>query len=354
MKTYTVGVIGCGRIASLLEQETHRGNPNTHAGCYDYSQRTTIVAATDGHTERLSAFGRRWNVSRLYASWEEMLEKERLDILSVCTYPIPHRDIVVTAAATEVKAIFCEKAMATTLREADEMIAACDARGVRLSINHGRRWDRQYRKVKELIDAGRIGELQSMTLHFSAGLANNGTHYFDMLRYFAGEVEWAVGYLQDPDALDPRGDGYFYFQSGVRCIVNGVTGSKATHLYELLGSKGRITISNTRPPQFRLFVESENGLKEEPFPEVPEDQRINTFGAGRCVIPLSVEEIVESLDTDADTVSTGRDGRAALEMVLSFHESERLGNARVDFPLQNHDLRVLVGSADYISRAVPK
>ena len=96
----------------------------------------------------------------------------------------------------------------------------------------------------------------------------------------------------------------------MRCIVNGVTGSKATHLYELLGSKGRITISNTRPPQFRLFVESENGLKEEPFPEVPEDQRINTFGAGRCVIPLSVEEIVESLDTDADTVSTGRDGRA--------------------------------------------
>ena len=47
MKVYTVGVIGCGRIASLLEQETHRGNPNTHGGCYDYYHRTRIVAADD-------------------------------------------------------------------------------------------------------------------------------------------------------------------------------------------------------------------------------------------------------------------------------------------------------------------
>ena len=42
MATYTVGIVGCGRIASLLEQETHRGNPNTHAGCFDYCRRTQM------------------------------------------------------------------------------------------------------------------------------------------------------------------------------------------------------------------------------------------------------------------------------------------------------------------------
>ena len=60
MTVYTVGVIGCGRIASLLEQETHRGNPNTHAGCYDYCQRTRIVAAADMSDQRRRAFGARW------------------------------------------------------------------------------------------------------------------------------------------------------------------------------------------------------------------------------------------------------------------------------------------------------
>jgi predicted dehydrogenase len=353
MKVYRVGVIGCGRIASLLEQETWRGNPNTHAGCYDYCPRTRIVAAADADAERLAAFGRRWGVERLYARWEAMLEQEELEIVSVATYPIPHRDMVVAAAASGVKAIFCEKAMATTLREADAMIDACAARGVQLSINHGRRWDRQYHAVKQLLDEGRIGELQAITLQFSAGLANNGTHYFDMLRYFAGDVAWATGHLHDAQSLDPTGSGMFSFRSGVRGLVNGVSGRNAASLFELLGSQGRITISEERPPRCRLFVPEGGALKEEPFPAIPEDERINTFGAGRCVLPASVENIVESLERGTDSLSTGRDGRAALEMVLAFHESERQGNARVDFRMTSRDLRVLVRPEGFISSAKP-
>ena len=350
MQVYNVGVIGCGRIASLLEQETHRGTPNTHAGCYDHCDRTRIVATADRDDERRQNFGGKWDVPGLYTDWEEMLNTEKLDIVSVCTYPIPHRDIVVAAAQSGVKAIFCEKAMATTLREADEMIDACRRNNVKLSINHTRRWDWQFRKIKELIDQEVIGSLQAMTLQYSAGLANNGTHFFDMLRFFAGDVAWATGHLLDPDALDPRGTGYFHFQNGVQCIVNGSTGGRAQHLFELLGSRGRITVDNTRPRHFKLFV----GNKEEKFPEIPEEHKLNTTNEGRCVIPLSVEEIAESLDRDQDTISTGEDGRAALEMVLSLHESERLGNARVDFPMTNLDLQVLVRNEGFMSSAVPQ
>ncbi len=350
MDNYTVGIIGCGRIASLLEQEPERGTPNTHAGCYDHCDRTRIVAAADANDERRIAFGARWDVPSMYVDWQEMLDKEQLDIVSVCTYPVPHRDMVVAAAESGVKAIFCEKSMAVTLREADEMIDACEKNGVRLSINHGRRFDWHYRKIGELLNDGTIGDLRAMSCHYSAGLANNGTHYFDMLRYFAGDVEWAMGRLEDPDALDPRGSGYFSFKSGVECVVNGVTGTNAQYLFELIGSNGRIGVSSGRGPEFKLFVDGE----ERPFPEVPEDQKLNTFGNGRCVIPLSAEEIVESLEKNEDTASTGHDGHAALEMVLSFHESEKLGNARVDFPLENIDTPVIVRGADFISSVVPE
>ena len=372
MQVYNVGVIGCGRIASLLEQETHRGTPNTHAGCYDHCDRTRIIATADRDDERRQSFGGKWDVPGLYTDWQEMLDTEKLDIVSVCTYPIPHRDIVVAAAQSGVKAIFCEKAMATTLREADEMIDACRRNNVKLSINHTRRWDWQFRQIKELIDQEVIGSLQAMTLQYSAGLANNGTHFFDMLRFFAGDVAWATGHLLDPDALDPRGAGYFQFQNGVQCIVNGSTGGRAQHLFELIGSRGRITVDNTHrfvsmsalwkyakgritvvntpPRQFKLFVKN----KEEKFPEIPEEHKLNTTNAGRCVIPLSAEEIVESLDRDQDTISTGEDGRAALEMVLALHESERLGNARVDFPMTNLDLQVLVRDEGFMSSAVPQ
>mgnify|MGYP003309558895 CR=1 FL=1 len=73
MAVYRVGSIGCGRIASLLEQEPHRGNPNTHAGCYDYCDRTQIVAAADANPQRREAFGQRWGVTGLYIDWQDMI-----------------------------------------------------------------------------------------------------------------------------------------------------------------------------------------------------------------------------------------------------------------------------------------
>ena len=254
MKTYTVGIIGCGRIASLLEQEPERETPNTHAGCYDTCDRTRIVVAADASDERRVAFGQRCDVSSMYGDWREMLEKEQLDIVSICTYPVPHRDMVVAAAESGAKAIFCEKSMAVTLHQADEMIDVCEKHGVRLSINHGRRWDWQYRKIGELLDQKTIGDLQAMVLNYTAGLANNGTHFFDMLRYFAGNVAWAVGRLLDPGALDPKGSGLFHFTNGVDCIVNGINGKNARYLFELIGSEGRIAVTGDRGPKFELSI----------------------------------------------------------------------------------------------------
>lgn len=174
-----------------------------------------------------------------------------------------------------------------------------------------------------------------------------------MLRFFAGDVAWSVGHLSNPENLDPGGSGYFYFKNGVRGIVNGATGHNASFLFELLGSKGRITISETpRPAEVRLYV-NDGGLKEKPFPELPEEAKIHTFGVGRCVIPLAVDEIVDSIEQNNETISSGRDGYAALEMLLSIHESERTGNSRVDFPMQNKDISVLVRDPGFISSAEP-
>ncbi len=354
MDTYRVGVIGCGRIASLMEQDEYRAKPTSHAGCYDFVERTQIIAAADSHEERLQGFGRRWNVQRLYSNYEEMMDNEELDIVSICTYPIPHRDITMKVAVSGVKAIFCEKAMATCLREAEEMIAVCDENNVKLTINHTRRWDWRYRKAKELVDSGEIGQLRGAALNFGGALGNMGTHYLDMLRFFAGDVAWSVGHLSNPESHDPGGSGYFYFRNGARGVVNGATGHNASFLFELLGSRGRITISESpRPAGIRLYID-DGGLKEKPFPELPEEAEIYTFGVGRCVIPLAVEEIIDSIEQNKETISSGRDGYAALEMLLSFHESERTGNNRVDYPMQNKDIRILVRDHGFISSAVPE
>ena len=91
---------------------------------------------------------------RPYSSYEEMLQREELDIVSVCTHAPLHAPVTLAAAEAGVKAVFCEKAIATSLAEADAMVAACDERNVKLVINHTRRWDPYYETALALI-AGR-------------------------------------------------------------------------------------------------------------------------------------------------------------------------------------------------------
>ncbi|HEB72102.1 MAG TPA: hypothetical protein ENI77_05720, partial [Nitrospirae bacterium] len=79
-KKYAVAIAGLGRIASLLEDDPLRGKPATHAGAYHAHPSTKIVAGCDIDPDRLTKFGARWGVSRLYDDYRKMLDKERIDI----------------------------------------------------------------------------------------------------------------------------------------------------------------------------------------------------------------------------------------------------------------------------------
>ena len=123
-KVYRAGIVGCGNIASGYD-------PNgaykitTHAGAYNYVKKTKLVALSDTNKNRLDNAGKKWGVSKLYANYKEMLEKEDLDILSICTWDDSHYKILKDAVNHNLKAIFCEKPIATNLKDADEMIKLC-------------------------------------------------------------------------------------------------------------------------------------------------------------------------------------------------------------------------------------
>ena len=71
---YRVGIIGCGRIASILEDDPLRLKPCTHAGAFHLHPKTEIVSACDINKERLTSFGKRWGIKRLYKDFNEMLK----------------------------------------------------------------------------------------------------------------------------------------------------------------------------------------------------------------------------------------------------------------------------------------
>ena len=114
---YRAGIIGCGRIADTIEDELVRAPawsllPYSHAGAYQRCTRTQLVAAADLNRERLETFGHRRGVERLYNDFREMLDRERLDIVSICVPTRAHAAVALDVAQRPVKGIYLEKPIA--------------------------------------------------------------------------------------------------------------------------------------------------------------------------------------------------------------------------------------------------
>ena len=232
---YKAGVIGC------------RGIGVAHATGIVGSDRASLVAACDLDEATLREFEQRWPDANLtlYRDHREMLARESLDIVTVATSDHRHTDLVVDAANAGAKGIFCEKPLATSLADADRMIAACDANNTTLSVDHTRRFIPLWRYAKEeIVDQGVIGPVQYVIGTLSgprAMLFRNGTHTLDAICYYAGEQpQWVVAELEDGyedyaeyrgdgghvPATEPGANGYIHFSGGVRGFYIG--GSKTT------------------------------------------------------------------------------------------------------------------------------
>ena len=114
MAKYRAAVIGLGRMGSTFDDEIQRGGsvftPYCHGPAYHGSQVTDLVAGSDLHDGQRELFGERWGLSgdQLYSDYREMLEKEKPDIVSVCTSARHRAGIVKEVAESGVKAIWAE------------------------------------------------------------------------------------------------------------------------------------------------------------------------------------------------------------------------------------------------------
>ena len=138
--TYRVGIVGLGRVASSIQDEVagYAGRmllPYSHTHAYAVVPQTRVCAVADIDSQKTAAYLERWQPVfgdiAAYASYEEMLQNENLDIVSVCTHAPLHAPVTQAAVQAGVKAVFCEKAIATSLAEADAMIAACEEHDVK-------------------------------------------------------------------------------------------------------------------------------------------------------------------------------------------------------------------------------
>ena len=199
MTTYRAGVIG----------HTGRGNyGHSLDTVYLGMEEVDLVAVADADPEGLAAAGERLSVdpANCYQDYRHMLAQEQLDIVSVAPRWMDQKhDLVIAAAESGARGIFCEKPFAPTLAEADAMIAACDRAGTKIAVSHQGRVGQIAHKTKELLADGAVGEVKEVISggkqdHRGGGqdLMVLGTHSLDMLCFLFGHPRWVQAYvLQD-------------------------------------------------------------------------------------------------------------------------------------------------------------
>lgn len=349
MRTYQAGVIGLGRMGSTFDDEITQGGslflPYCHAPSYRAASNVELVAGADLHTEQASIFGERWGLSpdHLYSDYHEMLKKEDLDIVSVCTTARIRATIVQDVArAKKVKAIWAEKPIALSLAQADAMVNTCRAEGVALAINCARRWNPFFSEARRLIDAGEIGDVLQVTVYAQCGLSHNGSHAIDILRYMAGgNVEWVFGEMESNAAAagesDLMGNGYLVFDNGVRAYLRSTSCGAAPWEVDVIGTTGRIRSINNAE-RFELIRMGPGGQRGRGVPaQCPFPWPARMQGMGLTI----VADLINAIENGKPPKCSGEDGRAALEIAIALRESHRRGGVKVPLPIEDRNLRIL-------------
>jgi predicted dehydrogenase len=316
--------------------------PYSHAAALARIPAARVTAICDivpAAAERfLDEWGETWPGITTYTDVSAMLDEEEIDVLAVATPDDRHAAIVIDAAARGIPAIMCEKPLATTLADADRMIEAIETHGTILSVEHTRRWDPFFHQVKALIDAGRIGDVRTITgtLHGErAMLFRNGTHIIDLMCYYACAEPGRVFAQLEPgydDYTEYQGDGghdpasepgasaYIEFTSGVRGFYNGIKGPVGLTEWDILGTNGRLRINGATAELWTLD-ETTKELVLRPFPAT-----MIMTGA----IEAAYLELFAALREGGPLRSIARDARQTVAVLDAILRSNHAGGCLVD------------------------
>lgn len=247
------GLIGCGFFAQ------------NHIHGWSEVEGVDIVAVCDSDAERANFFAKRFGVTRVFDSAEQMLREAKLDFVDIITQPASHRALVELAAAYKTPVI-CQKPLAPSLEDARAMVAACESAAIPFMVHENFRWQKPLRALKQAMNE--IGEPFFGRVHFRSGydpsvnqpylaedprfiLYDVGVHILDVVRYLFGEAVQLTCQTQRVNPLIKGEDVatvLLKMANSATCIAEMSYASKTTFdpfpqtLAHIEGSKGRATL----------------------------------------------------------------------------------------------------------------
>lgn len=319
-----IGIIGAGRIGQVHAEHLAYRIP-----------RARLLAITDINIHAAQSCAYKLNIEKVPDDYQALLSDSDIDAVLICSSTDTHSKIIEEAAQAG-KHIFCEKPIDHDLSRIDRALAAVEKAGVKFQIGFNRRFDPNFREIKNAILEGRVGEPHILRItsrdpappsidyvKISGGLFLDMTiHDFDMARYLINsEVEsvFAIGGVKVDPAIALAGD----IDTAVITLQfsNGVIGTidnsrQAVYGYdqrvEVFGAKGMISNENITP--HRVVYSNQHSIQE-PLP-------LNFF-MQRYIDSyiLEIQEFVDCILNDTPTPVSGRDGKMPILIGLAAKRS---------------------------------
>jgi myo-inositol 2-dehydrogenase/D-chiro-inositol 1-dehydrogenase len=322
-ETLNIGLIGAGRIGRLHAEHLATRVP---------SARLLAVADVQEHAARQCAeqFG-----AAAMSDYRALLENRDVQAVLICSATDTHAEMI-EAAAQAGKHIFCEKPIALSLPTIDRALAAVERAGVKLQIGFNRRFDANYRRVRQAIAGGEIGQVALLHIisrdpapppiayiRASGGIFLDMTiHDFDMARFLVGdEVEqvYATGGVHVDPAIGAAGDldtvlVVLKFAGGAIGTID--NSRRAAYGYdqrvEVLGSVGAISTGNNYP-NTAVISDAQSVRRDLPLHFFLE-RYTESFVA-------ELRAFVDAVLHDAPVPVTGEDARAPVVLGLAARRS---------------------------------
>lgn len=347
-----IGIIGCGKIAQ------------THAAALASLPEAEFVAVCDADEARARAMASEYDVPRVYGDAKEMLGSGEVEAALVCT-PHPIHGRLVIAAADAGIHVMCEKPMTIDLGEADRMIAATKAAGVKFGVIFQRRFWPAAQRMRAAIDAGKVGRLTlgecavriwrpreyfasepwrgKWATEGGGVLMNQAVHAIDQLQWFMGpavEVLGRYATLRHQNYID-------------------VEDTAVATLVFANGALGVVEAASTFDPGFgfRVAVHGDSGATISVWEKHEGEQGVNDVWSvpgeeeqraawededkdHRGFLPfhrLQIQDFLHAIREDRPPAVTGEEGKKSLEIILAIYQSSRTGKP-VKLPMQPGEL----------------
>lgn len=343
-------LIGCGRISTNHLKAALNNNLEIVAVCDLIGDKMNDLLTKHNLQED--------NSIKRYTNYKEMIKETSPDLVSIATESGNHADIALYCINEGINLII-EKPMAMSIEDADRIIEASEAKGVKVSACHQNRFNVAIKELRKAIDSGRFGKLSHGSIHVrwnrnhsyydqaswrgtwsqdGGALMNQCIHGIDLLRWMMGDditEIYGATRQQFHDYLEAEdlGMAVLKFKNGAIATVEGTTNVYPKNLEETLyifGEKGTVKIGGTSTNNIDVW-EFDDELEDDEVNRGLKEQTSNVYGNGHTSL---FADVIDAIENDRAPYVDAYAGRSALEVVLSIYKSQKTGKP-VSLPLKN-------------------